>query len=218
MVIAEYKLCVFGSGGVGKSCLTMQFVQGIFMPKYDPTIEDVYKKTVEIDGERYSLEILDTAGTEEFSAMRDLYVKSGHGFVLVYSITSQATFNDLDDFYERIYRIKDAEIYGLPPLILVGNKSDLEDERVVGRQTGQELGRRWKCNFLETSAKNLSNVNEIFYDLVRQINRSVSRNATRFPKDSRTSDKGHTADTSQPRKTQTSKKKSRQQKEKCVLL
>ncbi|CAF4028072.1 unnamed protein product [Rotaria magnacalcarata] len=111
MPISEYKLCVFGSGGVGKSCLTMQFVQGIFMPKYDPTIEDVYKKTVEIDEKQYSLEILDTAGTEEFSAMRDLYVKNGQGFVLVYSITSQATFNDLNEFYGRIMRIKDTELH-----------------------------------------------------------------------------------------------------------
>ncbi|CAF4891935.1 unnamed protein product [Rotaria sp. Silwood1] len=177
--MSEYKLCVFGSGGVGKSCLTMQFVQGIFMPKYDPTIEDVYKKVVEIDGRQYSLEILDTAGTEEFSAMRDLYVKNSHGFVLVYSITSRATFNDLDEFYNRIINKKDAEINGQPPLVLVGNKSDLEGERVVPRQDGQELARRWKCTFLETSAKNQSNVKEIFFDLVRQINRGANKPNTR---------------------------------------
>ena len=110
--------------------------------------------------------------------MRDLYVKNGHGFVLAYSITSQATFHDLDEFYERIVRIKDVEVHvsverrcipvdeneffqGPPPLVLVGNKSDLEDERVVGRQLGQELARRWKCTFLETSAKNELNVNEV---------------------------------------------------------
>ncbi|UJR28661.1 hypothetical protein I4U23_009890 [Adineta vaga] len=179
MPIPEFKLCVFGSGGVGKSCLTMQFVQGIFLPKYDPTIEDVYKKTVEIDEKQYSLEILDTAGTEEFSAMRDLYVKNGQGFVLVYSITSQATFNDLNEFYDRIMRVKDTEIHGQPPVILVGNKSDLEDERVVGREMGQALARKWKCNFLETSAKDRANVNEIFFDLVRQINRSTNNTSGR---------------------------------------
>ncbi|CAF1063257.1 unnamed protein product [Adineta ricciae] len=217
MPLSEYKLCVFGSGGVGKSCLTMQFVQRIFMPRYDPTIEDVYKKNVEIDGQQYSLEILDTAGTEEFSAMRDLYVKNSHGFILVYSITSQATFNDLTDFYERIIRIKDTEIDGTPPLVLVGNKSDLEDERAVGRQIGQELARRWDCTFLETSAKNLLNVNEIFFDLVRQINRTAVRHGSRFDKDPRSSARPPTAK-SQPVKPQTSKKKSRHQKDKCVLL
>ncbi|CAF1298373.1 unnamed protein product [Rotaria sordida] len=181
--MSEYKLCVFGSGGVGKSCLTMQFVQGIFMPKYDPTIEDVYKKNVEIDGRQYSLEILDTAGTEDFSAMRDLYVKNSHGFVLVYSITSRATFNDLDEFYNRIVHIKDTEIHGQPPLVLVGNKSDLEGERVVPRQDGQELARRWKCTFLETSAKVQLNVNEIFFDLVRQINRTTNKQFTRYQRE-----------------------------------
>ncbi|CAF3239146.1 unnamed protein product [Rotaria socialis] len=181
--MSEYKLCVFGSGGVGKSCLTMQFVQGIFMSKYDPTIEDVYKKTVEIDGRQYSLEILDTAGTEDFSAMRDLYVKNSHGFVLVYSITSQATFNDLDEFYNRIVQIKDIELHGPPPLVLVGNKNDLDEERVVQRQVGQELARRWKCTFLEASAKHQLNVNEIFYDLVRQINKAANKPGGRHHRD-----------------------------------
>ncbi|CAO3645292.1 unnamed protein product [Mucor hiemalis] len=90
----EYKLVVLGSGGVGKSALTVQFVQSIFVEKYDPTIEDSYRKQVEVDGLQCMLEILDTAGTEQFTAMRDLYMKNGQGFVLVYSITSQVTLTD----------------------------------------------------------------------------------------------------------------------------
>merc|ERR1711910_97282 len=93
----EDKIVVLGSGGVGKSALTVQFVQGIFVEKYDPTIEDSYRKQVEVDGQQCMLEILDTAGTEQFTAMRDLYMKNGQGFVLVYSITAQSTFNDLQD-------------------------------------------------------------------------------------------------------------------------
>ncbi|CAF1100998.1 unnamed protein product [Didymodactylos carnosus] len=155
----EYNLVIFGSGGVGKSCLTMQFVRNVFMEKYDPTIEDVYRKTIEVDEKQYSLEILDTAGTEGFSAMRDLYVKSGHGFCLVYSVTSQATFNDLTEFKERINRVKDTSMN--IPLILVGNKTDLVDERVVAKETGQLLAQKWGCTFLETSAKARANVNEV---------------------------------------------------------
>ena len=75
----EYKIVVLGSGGVGKSALTVQFVQGIFVEKYDPTIEDSYRKQVEVDGQQCMLEILDTAGTEQFTAMRDLYMKNGQG-------------------------------------------------------------------------------------------------------------------------------------------
>uniref|UniRef100_A0A087Y4C1 Ras-related protein Rap-1b n=1 Tax=Poecilia formosa TaxID=48698 RepID=A0A087Y4C1_POEFO len=168
----EYKLVVLGSGGVGKSALTVQFVQGIFVEKYDPTIEDSYRKQVEVDGQQCMLEILDTAGTEQFTAMRDLYMKNGQGFALVYSITAQSTFNDLQDLREQILRVKDTE--DVVPMILVGNKCDLEVERVVAKESGVGLARQWNsCAFLETSAKSKINVNEIFYDLVRQINRKT---------------------------------------------
>lgn len=112
-VHCEHKIILFfisfqvlGSGGVGKSALTVQFVQGIFVEKYDPTIEDSYRKQVEVDGQQCMLEILDTAGTEQFTAMRDLYMKNGQGFVLAYSITAQSTFNDLQDLREQILRVK----------------------------------------------------------------------------------------------------------------
>jgi len=165
----DYKIVVLGTGGVGKSALTVQFVQGIFVEKYDPTIEDSYRKQVEVDSNQCMLEVLDTAGTEQFTAMRDLYMKNGQGFALVYSITAQSTFNDLMDLRDQILRVKDSDDV---PMILVGNKCDLESERVVGKDQGQNLARQFNCAFLETSAKAKVNVNEIFYDLVRQINRT----------------------------------------------
>ncbi|PAA63414.1 hypothetical protein BOX15_Mlig019209g1 [Macrostomum lignano] len=177
----EYKLVVLGSGGVGKSALTVQFVQGIFVEKYDPTIEDSYRKQVEVDTSQCMLEILDTAGTEQFTAMRDLYMKNGQGFLLVYSITSQSSFNDLHELREQILRVKDSDDV---PIILVGNKCDLEDERTVGKDQGHNLARQWNCAFLETSAKAKLNVQEIFFDLVRQINR---RSADPRKKDSKKS-------------------------------
>ncbi|KAL6083002.1 hypothetical protein STEG23_028002 [Scotinomys teguina] len=140
------------------SLQTVQFVQGIFVEKYDPTIEDSYRKQVEVDAQQCMLEILDTAGTEQFTAMRDLYMKNGQGFALVYSITAQSTFNDLQDLREQILRVKDTDDV---PMILVGNKCDLEDERVVGKEQGQNLARQWNnCAFLESSAKSKINVNE----------------------------------------------------------
>ncbi|XP_060576222.1 ras-related protein Rap-1 isoform X1 [Ruditapes philippinarum] len=172
----EYKLVVLGSGGVGKSALTVQFVQGIFVEKYDPTIEDSYRKQVEVDGQQCMLEILDTAGTEQFTAMRDLYMKNGQGFLLVYSITAQSTFNDLQDLREQILRVKDTDEV---PMILVGNKCDLEDERVVGKDQGQGLAHQWNSDFLETSAKAKINVNEIFNNLVRMINKKDPGNKKR---------------------------------------
>ena len=88
----EFKVVILGSGGVGKSAITMKFVTGNFMEKYDPTIEDFYRKEIEIDQAPAMLEILDTAGTEQFASMRDLYIKNGQGFIIVYSITSLQTF------------------------------------------------------------------------------------------------------------------------------
>ncbi|KXJ84075.1 hypothetical protein RP20_CCG020969 [Aedes albopictus] len=144
------------------------YFQGIFVEKYDPTIEDSYRKQVEVDGQQCMLEILDTAGTEQFTAMRDLYMKNGQGFVLVYSITAQSTFNDLQDLREQILRVKDTDDV---PMVLVGNKCDLEDERVVGKELGKSLANQFNCAFMETSAKAKINVNDIFYDLVQQINK-----------------------------------------------
>ena len=200
----EYKIVVLGSGGVGKSALTVQFVQGIFVEKYDPTIEDSYRKQVEVDGVQGEyqdtsyrdepdlidfcnpllamLEILDTAGTEQFTAMRDLYMKNGQGFILVYSITAQSTFNDLQDLREQILRVKDTDDV---PMVLVGNKCDLEDERVVGKELGKSLAGQFNCAFMESSAKAKVNVNEIFFDLVRQINKKSPEKKQKPKKSSR---------------------------------
>ncbi|CAO3676639.1 hypothetical protein G6F56_012005 [Rhizopus delemar] len=165
----EYKLVVLGSGGVGKSALTVQFVQAIFVEKYDPTIEDSYRKQVEVDGYQCMLEILDTAGTEQFTAMRDLYMKNGQGFVLVFSITLRSTLTDLDEIREQIIRVKGSDNV---PMVLVGNKCDLENERIVSRNDGMELSQQWGGKpFYETSARFKINVDEVFYDVVRQINK-----------------------------------------------
>ncbi|XP_032156122.1 ras-related protein Rap-1b-like protein [Sapajus apella] len=120
---------------------------------------------------QHTLEIWDTAGTGRFTAMRDLYMKNGQGFALVYSITAQSTFKDLQDLREQILPVKDTDDV---PMILVGNNCHLEDERVVGKKQGQNLARQWNNSaFLESSAKSKINFNEIFYDLVQQINRKT---------------------------------------------
>lgn len=164
----EFKIVVMGSGGVGKSAVTVQFVQNIFVDKYDPTIEDSYRKPIDIDGDRCVLEILDTAGAEQFTAMRDLYMRNGHGFVLVYSITTMSTFNDIPDLFQQIKRSKGGEDV---PIMLVGNKLDLEDQRVISKDQGHELAQQMGCLFCETSAKTRTNIDEMFVEVVREIKR-----------------------------------------------
>lgn len=114
---------VVGAGGVGKSALTIQLIQNHFVDEYDPTIEDSYRKQVVIDGETCLLDILDTAGQEEYSAMRDQYMRTGEGFLLVFAVNSAKSFEDIGSYREQIKRVKDAEEV---PMVLVGNKCDLQ--------------------------------------------------------------------------------------------
>ncbi|KAE8352168.1 ras-domain-containing protein [Aspergillus coremiiformis] len=163
----EYHIVVLGAGGVGKSCLTAQFVQNVWIESYDPTIEDSYRKQIEVDGRQCILEILDTAGTEQFTAMRELYMKQGQGFLLVFSITSMSSLNELSELREQIIRIKDDEKV---PIVIVGNKSDLEEDRAVPRARAFALSQSWgNAPYYETSARRRANVNEVFIDLCRQI-------------------------------------------------
>jgi Ras-related protein Rap-1A len=218
----DYKIVVLGSGGVGKSALAVQFVEGRFVERYVPTIEDGYRKQVEVDGQQCMVEILDTAGTEQFVAMRDLYMKNGQGFVLVYSITDQSTYNDLVNLHDTILKVKDTIDV---PMILVGNKCDLEDERVVGKAVGQTLAHNWGSTFLETSAKQKINVNEIFFDLVRQINKRTSVNKDKKNKgknSGQTANATHSSSTgktgSDNLQTNPTINKSRVKKHHCILL
>uniref|UniRef100_A0A8D8UYS2 small monomeric GTPase n=1 Tax=Cacopsylla melanoneura TaxID=428564 RepID=A0A8D8UYS2_9HEMI len=165
----EYRIVVLGSGGVGKSALTIQFVQEMFLEGYDPTIEDSFRKLIELDGEICRLEILDTAGAEQFHAMRDQYISNNQGFVLVYSIMDMMSFDHMRVLRQQITRIKDT---CQVPMVLVGNKCDVEEDRVVSRAQGVSQAEEFGCSFYESSAKMKIHVNDIFYDLVNQIDRA----------------------------------------------
>jgi len=161
--MTEYKLVIVGGGGVGKSALTIQLIQNHFIDEYDPTIEDSYRKQVTIDEETCLLDILDTAGQEEYSAMRDQYMRTGQGFLCVYSITNKSSFEEVAAFRDQILRVKDAEQV---PMVIVGNKLDLDNERTVTTKEGQELAASFSCPFMETSAKARIRVEDAFYELV----------------------------------------------------
>ncbi|KAJ3017329.1 UNVERIFIED_CONTAM: Ras GTPase ras2 [Siphonaria sp. JEL0065] len=134
---------------------------------YDPTIEDSYRKQVVIDDESCNLEILDTAGQEEYTALRDQWIRDGEAFLLVYSITSRSTFYRIERFREQIMRVKDTD--DNIPMMLVGNKCDKQGEREVSREEGQNLANKLRCDFFETSAKTRVNVDKAFYNVVRSL-------------------------------------------------
>eukprot|EP00732_Lithocolla_globosa_P006585 Lithocolla_globosa_v1_NODE_7742_length_905_cov_32.261176.p1 type:complete len:203 gc:universal NODE_7742_length_905_cov_32.261176:192-800(+) len=172
--LKEYKLVVVGGGGVGKSALTIQFIQSHFVDEYDPTIEDSYRKQCVIDSEVALLDVLDTAGQEEYSAMREQYMRTGEGFLLVFSLTSRASFEEIVTFHQQILRVKDKDSF---PIVVVGNKCDLPDQQVQQSDI-KTLLEGWnqnepdetkKIKKIETSAKNKTNVDEAFHLLVKTI-------------------------------------------------
>lgn len=164
----EFKIVVLGSGAVGKSALTIRLVTQNFLLEYDPTIEDSYNKTLIVDGVPATLDILDTAGQDEYSQYQDQWMRDGRGILLVYAIDDRTSFQAVQSFKDKIDRIKENEKVAI---VLVGNKCDLEAGRQVSREQGEELARLWKCKFFETSAKNKVNHEECFYEVVREIRR-----------------------------------------------
>ena len=163
------KIAVLGTGAVGKTSLTLMYVSNIFVSAYDPTIEDSYKTTVVVDGVARTIEIVDTAGQEEYSALRDTYIRTADGFVLVYSITSLQTFLDVGEMRDQIYRVLDREYDERVPIVVAGNKCDLEAERRVSRGEVAGIAAEWGVPFMEVSARLRLNVKEVFETAVREV-------------------------------------------------
>ena len=164
-----------------------------FVEDYEPTKADSYRKKVVLDGEECQVDILDTAGQEDYAAIRDNYFRSGEGFLCVFSICEPESFNATTEFREQILRVKGEEKV---PFILVGNKSDLEEKRQVTTDEGEGRAKEWEVPYVETSAKTKVNVDKAFFDLMRMIK-------------SRKNDDG-----SKPG----AKKKGKTKKRKCVIL
>ncbi|KAJ3444967.1 ras-like protein [Anaeramoeba flamelloides] len=160
----EYSLVLLGSGGTGKSSITVQLCYNRFVSNYDSTIEDIHRKQCEIDEEVAFLEILDTAGQEDYATMRPSYIRSGEGFLLVYSVTDRESFDLIKILRDEILMVKDST---KEPIVIAANKIDLETSRKVSTDEGKELAESIGCQYVETSAKLDVGVQDAFYDLVR---------------------------------------------------
>lgn len=169
----DYRVVVFGAGGVGKSSLVLRFVKGTFRESYIPTIEDTYRQVISCDKSICTLQITDTTGSHQFPAMQRLSISKGHAFILVYSITSRQSLEELKPIYEQICQIK-GDIENIP-IMLVGNKNDENQNREVESSEGEAMAKKWKCAFMETSAKTNHNVKELFQELLNlEKRRTVS--------------------------------------------
>ncbi|ETE63931.1 GTP-binding protein Di-Ras2, partial [Ophiophagus hannah] len=169
----DYRVVVFGAGGVGKSSLVLRFVKGTFRDSYIPTIEDTYRQVISCDKSICTLQITDTTGSHQFPAMQRLSISKGHAFILVYSVTSRQSLEELKPIYEQICQIKgDTESI---PIMLVGNKNDEDHNREIQTADGEAMAKKWKCAFMETSAKMNHNVKELFQELLNlEKRRTVS--------------------------------------------
>jgi len=163
---AECNLVVMGGGGTGKSALSVMFCHHHFVEMYDPTIEDFFRRQVSVDEIPSLVTILDTAGQEEYSAMKSQWVRSGKGFLLCYSITDQRSFEEVNSLKDFILREKDTDQV---PMVLVGTKCDLEAHRQVSSMQGADLAKEFGCPFFETSSKMNINVEYAFFEAVRQV-------------------------------------------------
>lgn len=142
-------------------------MKNVFVEEYDPTIEESFRRQVAVDNDTCFLNILDTAGQEEYKILQDQHIRGGDAFILVCAINSKATLDELKSIHERIVRVKDADPC---PVVVAANKCDLPDRSVQPKDI-QEVAAQFGCKAFETSAKTRQNVDELFFEAVRVARR-----------------------------------------------
>ena len=162
----QVKLLMIGDSGVGKSCLLLRFSDDSFSTNFITTIGIDFKlKTVEIDGKRVKLQIWDTAGQERFRTITTAYYRGAMGVLLVYDISDEQSFLNIRNWMRNIEQHATENV----KKILIGNKCDCHDERVISTNRGQDLANEYGIKFFETSAKSDINVYESFVTLAKDI-------------------------------------------------
>ena len=157
-----FKVLLLGNSDVGKSSLLLRYVDSVWSDTFVPTIGVDFKvKTIEIDGKKVKLQIWDTAGQERFRTVVSTYFRGAHGIFLIYDITNRDSFKNLENWLIEIEKNASENVLK----ILIGNKNDLEDERDISPDEGKSFANRNGMQFIETSAKMNTNVNEAFETL-----------------------------------------------------
>ena len=146
--------------------MTYRFINYELPEGHEVTIEDRYKTDKVIDNKSYKIEILDTAGEDDYQQMMDMWINFGEGFLLVFAINDKISFDLIPKKRERVLKGKHGQNV---PMILVGNKKDLENKRQVPIEDAKKLAESWGIEYIETSAKTNINCNEAFEKLVVQI-------------------------------------------------
>ncbi|KAI9221993.1 ras family-domain-containing protein [Blastocladiella britannica] len=164
------KLLLIGDSGVGKSCLLLRFTDDSFTPSFITTIGIDFKiRTIELDGKRIKLQIWDTAGQERFRTITTAYYRGAMGILLIYDVTDERSFNNIRNWIRNIEQHASAGVNK----ILVGNKCDVSEKKVISKEQGQELADEFGVKFIETSAKSNIGVEEAFFSLAKDIKKRL---------------------------------------------
>uniref|UniRef100_A0AAZ3QTD1 GTP-binding protein Rheb n=1 Tax=Oncorhynchus tshawytscha TaxID=74940 RepID=A0AAZ3QTD1_ONCTS len=165
------KIAILGYRSVGKSSLTIQFVEGQFVDSYDPTIENTFTKMITINGQEYHLQLVDTAGQDEYSIFPQTYSIDINGYILVYSVTSNKSFEVVQVIHEKLLdMVGKAQLH--PPNLwcvcvwyLIGVMFLLYS-RVISCEEGKSLAESWNAAFMESSAKENQTAVEVFKRMI----------------------------------------------------
>lgn len=169
-----FKLLLIGDSGVGKSCLLLRFADDTYTESYISTIGVDFKiRTIELDGKTIKLQIWDTAGQERFRTITSSYYRGAHGIIVVYDVTDQESYTNVKQWLQEIDRYASENVNKL----LVGNKSDLTTKKVVDNTTAKEFADSLGIPFLETSAKNATNVEQAFMTMAAEIKKRMGPGA-----------------------------------------
>ena len=169
----RYQVGVFGISGVGKTALVIRFCTDHFVEKHDSNIDDTHKRGCVIDEQACIVDILDSCGIDQFTTLRRQWIRENQGYLLIYSVTSKISFDQLNTFRQEIIEESGVDA----PIFLVGNKADLTELREVSVEEEEEFANLLQYKLYNTSAKTKSNVDEIFYDMIREIRaRSTQQN------------------------------------------
>jgi len=170
-----FKLLLIGDSGVGKSCLLLRFADDTYTESYISTIGVDFKiRTIELDGKTIKLQIWDTAGQERFRTITSSYYRGAHGIIIVYDVTDMESFNNVKTWLSEIDKYATDNVNKL----LVGNKCDLVVKKVVDFNTAKDFADGLNVPFLETSAKNSTNVEQAFTTMAGEIKRRIASQQT----------------------------------------
>ena len=172
-VISLVKILMIGESGVGKTCLIQRFNKNEFSLTHLSTIAIDFKmKVVTVNDQRLKMQIWDTAGQERFNTLTAGFFKGSDGIVLCYSVTDMKSFENINKWMAQIKSLAPVDV----KVLLVGNKTDLEDQRVVSEELGNEMAEKYGVELFEASAKSGDNVMEVFNRMAELVLEKVKDN------------------------------------------